>query len=199
MKHFIATMIAFLAVCNVNAQGVGTGVPSVSNVLKILEIVSNNNWKMPDDKVIEELGMKFISYSRTMDSEESFCEYEYCCGYNASRMTLYNEKGACGDSCIAKGSNAMILTIGADTSCGAELQFFNKADADSYWAKILEYGLYADEYGSKFICKKRPGKGIHVVKDYAELEKLKPITMPKEPEEPEWQKGMYVISLALDF
>lgn len=195
MKKIITSMF-LLFVCGAYAQSTSKGVPSVANVLKILEIVTSSQWHMPADAIVEKLGMKFLRYSR--DNFEDFNEYLYECQYNAGFERVYNDDGSFLIKYNATSPEAMVLSISADTSSGACLYFFNKADAEKYWEKIMEHGVYEDEYGSQFLTVKSPGKGVHKV-DGVKIDKLKPITMLRKPSDLEAVEGVYIIELPLDF
>lgn len=126
--------------------------------LKVLNHINDNYWARPTAMMLADLGLEVL-YERDKVDEKGIKDVHFMYGRQTKCMT---------DSAGNKyhtfdGSHAVLFTVSAYASSGAEINFHNPVDLKNFMQQAIKYGVAETPNGSLVVCDKPMGEGIHKI------------------------------------
>ena len=127
--------------------------------LKVMNYIRDNYWARPTAKMLADLGLEVLFETDKVD-ETGIKDVHFMYGRQTKCLT---------DSTGKKyhtfdGRHAVIFTVSAYTSSGAEICFHNPIDLKDFMQQAIKYGVVASPNGSLTVCDKPMGSGVHIIK-----------------------------------
>lgn len=136
--------------------------------LKVMNHIKDNHWARPTAKMLADLGLEVL-YERDKVDKTGIKDVHLIYGRQTKCMT---------DSAGNKyhtfdGSHAVLFTVLAYTSSGAEINFHNPVDLKNFMQQAIKYGVAECPNGDLVVCDKPMGEGIHKTKKVYEPDERK--------------------------